>query len=157
MGLLMTIAIVGILTVVSIPMFSTMIQNHRADLAANNLFEDLQNARSMAIKNNVNIYASFSMGDSWCYGFNSGSACDCTNASSCSLGVVSAPAAKQLSLSSTGLSGNSIYFDGVHASSSASAELTFTVYGTDRLITLSIARFGNIKMCSTNIDGYPSC
>jgi type IV fimbrial biogenesis protein FimT len=155
--LLVMLAIVVILTVIAIPSFNSLIQTYRISTAAENLYSTLQYARTESIKQNTNVYVSFTTGDTWCYGVNIGSACTCSTAGSCNLGSTSASAAQQLTLSATGLSSGSIYFDTAHGGVSSAATITFTLFGQSPLITTSISRLGNIQTCSTGVSGYTSC
>lgn len=155
--LMVGLSIFIILTLASIPALRDIVQNQRISSVADNLYFFLQNARSEAVKRNANIYVSFVTGDSWCYGMNIGSACSCSTLNSCTLGTVSASSPGQISLSTSGLSSNSIYFEGTHAAANASGTVTFTLYGQSSLITLTIGRMGSIQMCSTGIGGYSAC
>lgn len=156
--LLIALLIIGILAVAAIPLFTSFIQNYRISASANNLQASLQYARSEAIKRNTNVYVSFTTGDTWCYGINPDSACDCNTPSGCSLGTGSYGAAQQIALSTTGMTGNTLYFEGTHGAANASSSVTFTLYGNSSpLITLSINRLGNIQICSTGIGGYTAC
>lgn len=155
--LMLTLSIAIILTLVAIPSMRNIIQHYRISAVADNLYYFLQNARTEAIKRNTQVYVSFVTGDSWCYGMNAGSACTCSTPNSCGLGTVSAANSQQISLSITGLSGTSVYFEGTHAAASASGAVTFTLYGQSPLITLTIGRLGNMQLCSTGIGGYTAC
>lgn len=155
--LLVMLAIVVVLTLLSIPMFNSLIQHYRITTAADELYASLQYARTEAVKRNTNVYVSLTTGDTWCYGINTGSTCSCSTAGSCNLGSVSAPAAQLLSLSATGLSSNAFYFDTVHGGASNAVTITFTLYGQSSLITTSIGRLGNVSVCSTGISGYTGC
>lgn len=143
---------------IAIPQFTSLIRNYRLSATADSLQSQLQFARSKAVEGNTNIYVSFTTGDSWCYGINAGSACNCTTPSSCALGTVSYATTQQLSLSTSGMSGNSIYFEGSHGAANAGSSATFSLYSdSSTLITISIGRLGNTKICSTGISGYTAC
>ena len=152
------LAIAGILITASVPILSSLIQRYRISSTADQLYYNLQYARSEAIRSNTNVYVSFSTGDTWCYGIRSGSACNCTTANSCTLGVFSYGAAQQISLTTSGLTSNSIYFDGTRAAANASGSVTLTAYGqSSPLVRLSIGRLGGLIMCATDINGYTAC
>lgn len=155
--LLVTLAMVTIMALIAIPSFRSLIEYYRITTAADNLYATLQYARTESIKRNTNIYVSFTTGDTWCYGVNTGSTCNCATAGSCNLGATSAPAAQLLTLSATGLSSNSIFFDNTHGGASNATTITFTLYGQSSLITTSLSRLGNISTCSTGISGYTAC
>ncbi len=154
---LMTVLfIAAVLLLASVPYFSDMLQEFRTSSIANNLYYTIQYARSEAIKSNTNVYLSFSTGDTWCYGLNKNSACTCTVASSCGLGVYSAPAAQQVTLSLSGLSGTSFYFEGTHGAASASPTITLTPYGESSYIKVLVLQLLT-QMCSSGISGYWKC
>lgn len=156
--LLTILAIAGILATLSIPLFTSLIQNYRISATGENLYYSLQYARTEAVKRNATVYVSFHAGDTWCYGINTGSACDCTTASNCNLGTTSYAASQQMSLSITGLSGTYVSFEKVHGAASASGDVTFTQYGqSSPLITVMINRLGNLQLCATGISGYTAC
>jgi prepilin-type N-terminal cleavage/methylation domain-containing protein len=155
--LLVTLAIVVITALIAIPGFNTLIKYYRITGAAQQLYSALQYARTEAVKRNANVYMSVTTGDSWCYGFNTGSTCSCSTAGSCNLGSYSASAPLQLTLSATGLTSNAIYFTSTHGGSSSSATFTYTNYGLTSLITTSISMLGSISVCSTGVNGYTAC
>lgn len=156
--LMVVLTIATILTLVSIPVFTGLVERYRLIGAAEELYASLQYARTEAVKRNTSVYVSFVTGDTWCYGINTGSACDCTNPTSCNLGVKSAPDPQQLTLSATGLSSGSIFFNSIHGgSASGSATITYNIYGGSSLITASINRLGSIQLCATGISGYQAC
>jgi type IV fimbrial biogenesis protein FimT len=154
---LVMLFIVLILTVIAIPSFTSISRNFRVSATAEGLFAALQYARTEAIKRNATIYVSFVTGDSWCYGINVGSVCSCNTVNSCGLSTVIAPAAQQISLSTTGLVSNSINFEGTAGAANASGSITFTAYGRSELVTISVGRLGNLQTCSTGITGYQGC
>lgn len=153
-----SVVILGILALIAMPLFTSFVQNYRVSTAGDNLYFYLQYARSEAVKRNANIYVSFTTGDTWCYGINVGSACNCSVPSGCSLGSSSYQSAQQFSLSTSGFSGSSIYFEGSHGAANSSGSVTFTQYGlSSPLITVSFGRLGNLTICTTNINGYTAC
>lgn len=155
--ILVMLTIAMILTLIAIPNFSGLLRRHRVTSQAEELYATIQFARSEAVKTNSTIYLSVVSGDSWCYGLNANSACNCQTANSCSLLTKAAPAAQQTSLSSTGLISNSIQFEATHGAANNSGTITFTAYGNSELITLSVGRLGNVSFCSTGISGYQGC
>lgn len=155
--LLVGVGIVGILMFVAVPSFNTLLYNYRVSSAANTQYGFLQQARSESIKRNIDVYVSFATGDSWCLGLNTSSACDCTIPASCNLGTTSATSPAQVTVSLSGYSGNSFFYEGTHGMASASGTVTLTRYGSSELITLGVGRMGSVSMCSTGIGGYPAC
>lgn len=156
--MLVALLIICILIGISVPLFTSFIQNYRISANADDLYYYLQYARSEAVKRDTNVYVSFHTGDTWCYGVNVGSACDCTAAGSCGLATVSYGSAQQQTLSTSGMNDSSFYFEGTHSAASKSCSVTFTQYGqSSPLITISVGYLGNIQQCATGISGYTAC
>jgi Tfp pilus assembly protein FimT len=155
--MLTMLVIIVILMLVSIPVYDSIIQYYHITTAATDLYSSIQYARTEAIKRNTAVYMSFTTGSSWCYGINTGSACNCGTPSSCNLGTVTASAANILTLSATGLSSNAFYFDNTHGGASTSVTLTYTLFGQASLIQTSVSMLGDVSVCSTGITGYTAC
>ena len=155
--LLVILTITAILITIAAPTFTTLNQNYHLTTAAESLYNTLQYARSEAVKQNKTIYVTFQTGDNWCYGVNTLSACNCSTPNSCNLGTTNTLKTQQLSLSTSGLTNNSVQFEGTHGAANASGSVTLTLYGQTTLITLSISRLGNLQLCSTGISGYTAC
>jgi type IV fimbrial biogenesis protein FimT len=155
--LLTALAILVILAVAAVPSFIQIYQKYHLSTTTQNLYYVLQFAKSEAIKNNSTIYVNFHTGDSWCYGVNSGSTCDCTVANSCTLGTYSAPQSQDLSLALTGITGNTLQFEGAHASPQTSGTIIFTIYGQSLALGIKVNRIGNLIICSSTLSGYSAC
>lgn len=154
---LVMLAVVAILAIITIPLFSNLINKHRIAMTADDLYLALKQARTEAIKTNSNIYVSFTTGTTWCYGINSGSACNCATPTSCNIKTATYASNNQMTLSTSGISGNSFYFENIHGGASTTGSVTFTLYGDTPYITISLSRLGNIQICSSNVSGYTSC
>ena len=155
--LLIAIAVFAILAAIAVPSYKTFIQNYRLTATAENLYSVIQAARSEAVKRNATVFVSFNTTDPWCYGVNVGSACTCTTASTCNLGVHSATASGLTTLSTTGLSGTAISFEGTRGAASSSATITYTTTGGTNAMSLKIGLLGNSQLCSAQITRYPVC
>ena len=148
------IGIACIMAFAAIPIFSNLFISHRLSSLVDNLYYQLQTARSEAVKRNQNIYVSFNTGTNWCYGINTGSACSCSNPSSCNLGSQTA-ANDELSLT-TNVS--NFYFEPTHGAVNQTSTLTFTASAdTSKLAQITIARFGSMQICTSNIGGNNPC
>ena len=78
---LVTVAIIGILAGLAAPAFIKMLERNRLKGAAEAVFNDLQLARTEAIKRNQDVTVTFSAAGpttNWSYGSRVGSACDPT-------------------------------------------------------------------------------
>ena len=152
--LIIAITIASILAMVAVPTFISMYQENRLTTNIDNLYYVLQSAKSAAIKNNLTVYVNFHAGTAWCYGMNASSTCDCTVANSCTLGTYSASTKQDYSLSTTGLTNSTLQFDGTHGGAKVSS-ITLTLGAN--AISVSIGALGNMRVCSAQISGYPTC
>lgn len=76
---LVVLTVLAIVSVTALPSFEDFRARQRLRSAADNLYTDLQYARSEAVQRNVRLTVSFSAGGDWCYGIVEGTdACDCT-------------------------------------------------------------------------------
>ena len=152
--LLIALAIASILILVGVPAFISFYQEYRLSSNTEKLYYALQYARSASIKNNQAVYVYFNTGTAWCYGINAGATCNCNIANNCGLGTYSASTTQDYSLSTTGLTGNTLIFDGTHGSASVST-VTFTL--NSNTMSVSIGALGNMRVCSNQMSGYPTC
>ena len=78
---LVVVTIIGILAALTVPAFTKMLERNRLKGAAEAVFNDLQLARTEAIKRNQDVKVSFSAAGpttTWCYGTRVGGDCTCT-------------------------------------------------------------------------------
>jgi len=85
--LMITVAIIGILSSIAVPSFQSMIARNQLQEAIEGLKSDMMFARSQAIKNSTNINISLKKTtSSWCYGISdSDTACNCETANNCAI------------------------------------------------------------------------
>lgn len=155
--LLITIAITSILLVSAVPSFISLYQEHHLKTTVENLYYILKYAQSEAIKNNTTVYVNFGTGDNWCFGAKSGSNCSCSTANSCTLSNTSTAKTQDLSLAVTGMSSNSIQFEGTHGATNSNSTAIFTIYNQSSAMGVKISAFGNIQICSSTYSGYTAC
>ena len=94
---LVTVTIIGILAAIAVPAYTRMLERNRLKGAAESVYNDLQLARTEAIKRNQDVKVTFSSTaatTNWCYGTQipttAAPNCDCaitdvTNAAACQL------------------------------------------------------------------------
>jgi type IV fimbrial biogenesis protein FimT len=77
--LLLTVALVALLAGLAVPAMSRFVDNGRLRGAAEQLVQDLRQARNRALTFQQDVYISFGgqPGDRWCYGWRERQACDC--------------------------------------------------------------------------------
>ena len=155
--IMVSLALVVIITLVSVPSFISLYQKYHLSTSTENLYYVLQLARRTAIKNNQTIYVNFQTGDNWCYGLNANTACNCAIANNCTLGTYNTPKLADISLSATGLTSNNLTFEGTRGATLVSSTITYTIYNQSPAISLKISALGNMYLCSANVSGYPPC
>ena len=173
--MMVTIAVLGILVTVGIPSFQETIDKRRLAGAAEQLYGDLQYARSEAIKRNANVFVTFTgSGTTWCYGMSATTAtCNCTTANSCALDgvekVVNQSGFRNVSMAVASITGNNLNFEprrgmvkkNNNAADIGTGTVTFTS-GSTKQLQLDIRRLGRVKICSpsgdtVNVAGYGVC
>ena len=167
--ILTAVTILAILTVVAAPSFDAVRNRARLRGVADNLYADLQYARSEAVQRNSMISVSFSPGATWCYGIHQGAAaCDCTVANSCSIKTVLSTSAPNVTLAdasfSSGGAGVARYLIDPRRGQSvdaAGAAVTGTVQFTLGSLQMNaeVNAVGRARLCSPSgtVTGYPSC
>jgi type IV fimbrial biogenesis protein FimT len=156
--LLVVLTIVAILTLLAVPSFVSFIEEIHVTAAGEDLLYNLQYARSEAIKRNTNIYVTFNTADPWCYGINVGASCTCATSGNCSLGSFAITRTQTETMTTKGLSGGSLIFEGSRgATVNGASEVIFTVYGQTTAMGVSVTQIGDMQMCSSTIAGYNAC
>lgn len=77
--LLVTVTVIGILAAIAVPAYTKMLERNRLKGAAEALYNDLQLARTEAIKRNQDVTVTFSgagPSTTWAYGLRTGATCD---------------------------------------------------------------------------------
>ena len=113
MEVMVTVAIMAILLVLAVPSFNAFLARGRLTGAAEALAQDLQLAKSEALRRNAEVRFSFSPGSPWCYGsIASSTACNCTTAGACTLRQVdgSAYAGVTMAMPNPTFAGNTAIF-----------------------------------------------
>jgi type IV fimbrial biogenesis protein FimT len=84
--LMITIAVLGVLVALALPSFQSILEGRRLVGAADDLYSNIQYARSEALKRNETIRFQVTTGTNWCFGVDDddGAICDC-NASACEI------------------------------------------------------------------------
>lgn len=151
--LLVVIAIVGIITTMAVPAFSRMIERNKLKSAVQSLQDDLQFARTQAIKGSrdvlINRVQTSTVAGDWCYGLTTKTAgCTCTTANSCEIKTVSGAAFSSVSMfSATG--NNSFDF---RRGTFADNGVTFNTSNYAARVTFSFE--GRVRICAPTT--YPS-
>lgn len=147
MELMIVIVIVAILAALALPSFKSVLEGRRLVGAAENLFSDLQYARSEAVKRNEVIRFQVTTGASWCFGVDDddGVACDC-NASACEIdGLLK----NVVSSSYTGIqmtTGGVVEFDPRQGLPDTAQTFTFTIQSSGITKSVNVNSIGRVQM-----------
>jgi prepilin-type N-terminal cleavage/methylation domain-containing protein len=162
--MMVTVAVAAILLTVAIPSFTQMIDKKRLESAAENLYADLQFARSEAIKRNKTIRVSFyANGSTWCYGLTENADCDCGGTDPekpCEIDgvqkMVSSDEFKDISITSTASSFSFSPLRGTVGNDSTEFQSA-----NNKKLQVKVSTFGRVRLCSPsgegNINSYPAC
>jgi len=167
--LMVTVAIIGIISSIAMPSFMEMIKRSRLKTAAESIYADLQYTKMQSVKQNTEVRLIFTkISDAnWCYGVTDKADCDCTKAltdgTSCSvteggtaiLKVTSSSGLSDMQLTSA--AGN-FSFDPIRSTVNAgNVELG---NGTNS-VQLKVSGLGRVRYCipsgSDSWGGYYPC
>ena len=167
--LMAVLAVLAIVAVLATPSFEEFRLRERVKGAANNLFTDLQFARSEAVQRNARVTVSFNTGATWCYGVSQGNAaCNCSVANSCNIKTVSSADFPRVTLATASFvsaSGTTNWYlidprmgqslDAAGAAVTGTAQ--FSIGG--RALRGELNAMGRVRMCAAAdpIPGYPAC
>ena len=162
MELMVTVAIMAILLVLAAPSFNSFLARGRLIGAAEGLAQDLQLAKSEALRRNASVTISFSTLGAWCYGtIAAANRCDCTVANSCTLRQVDGSSYAGVTMSSVSFPSSAPYAfatftAGQGVANAGTVEFTHPNAGTLRV---SLGAAGQVSICSTlgGLGHHPAC
>lgn len=162
--LMVTIVVFGILLMIAVPSFTSMMDTVRVKRAGDAVNAFMVNAKSEAIKRNATVRAIVQVADSgatWCVGMTTAASCDCLTAGSCQIDgadrVISNSAYKSVSLDGP---------DDAHAFVFSALRGTVTGNETVELVSenevrlnVVVAPTGRARLCSPDgsAGGYATC
>lgn len=167
-----TLAIIAIVSMTALPSFDNFRAGQRVSGVADNLYTDLQYARSEAIQRNAPVAVSFSTGASWCYGIHqldeaSDPPCNCTVASgsgACNIKRVSSAEVSGLQIASANFGGDDAYVVEPRRGTSVDAgnapvEGAVVVGDGVRSVRADVNAMGRVRLCSPSgsLPRYPAC
>lgn len=171
--MIIAIAVAAILVAIAVPSFLAQIDKNQVKSAADELYAQLQFARSEAVKRNRTVRVYFKKvnadGTQWCYGLKVNAACNCqqtddTAVDYCEIdGVrksVSNGDHNSITIANgTDPFGGVVSFNPMHGTAAAgNAEFES---GGGRKIRVTVSNLGRIRLCSPtgtgNILDYPQC
>lgn len=158
--LMVTVAVLAILLAVGIPALQTTLDKRRLTGAVEQLYSDLQYARSEAIRQNRNVTVYFSGTSTWCYGMDddTSSACNCSSApGNCTVGgvqkVVAGTGFRNVTLSENTFASGNVTFDPRRGTASPQGRVSLqsSAIGTVKVIVSSP---GRVRICSDDVPDY---
>jgi prepilin-type N-terminal cleavage/methylation domain-containing protein len=157
--MIVTVAVLAILLTAGIPAFQSTLDKRRLTGAVEQLYSDLQFARSEAIRQNKRVTVYFTSTSAWCYGMDvePSSDCDCNSApGNCTVGgvqkVVSGTDFRNVTLSNNTFASNNVTFDPRRGTANQGrVSLQSSAIGTVEVI---VSNPGRVRICSTNVPDY---
>lgn len=159
--LMMTVVVIGILAAVAFPSFQDMQARTRVKAAAENIYSNIQYARSEGIKQSRPLAVSITTGADWCVGItNDLAGCECGTAGDCSFAVNGNDQefnSLGTNYPTTSVATNTtlVRFDGQRGMTADNSTITLTGQN-NYSARIVISRMGRISMCG-NMGGYPAC
>lgn len=161
--LLAVLAVTGVLLIIAIPSFSSLMYSSRLRGAADVLGTSLRQSMSESAKRGSDVLMTFQGdvdGANWCYGLSIETHCDCRASGDCSIdgmehvthassfpGVLATPT-------------HSTYTFKPKRSTVTAGNITFTSQDKKQLRVI-VSGYGRIRPCSpsgiANVSGYPVC
>lgn len=165
--LLVSIAIIGVLTSVAVPSFQTMLENRRLIASTEAVYAQLQFARSEAVKlsRDVPLNISVKATAPWCLGISNSTAnCDCNTAAACVYGPTGLTTERNLlgsEYTNIALTTNqtNVLVDSARGGFGVTAgSITLTSSPSNQITKIIFSQLGRVRICtSSNVGGYPSC
>jgi len=163
--LMVVLSILSLLAFIAIPAFNTTIEKNRLTTAAEQLYYDLQYAKTEALKTNQHVYVSFSVSpSSWCYGIST-TTCNCFAESQCKIAntdfVRTGAEYANIDLQQAKFAGGANYtaFEPTRGRPSANGMRNGSIWFRDssnRQVAVVLNRIGRIRICSPQLANYPA-
>ncbi len=154
--LMVTIAVLAIFAAVALPQFNTLIDKQRVVGGVDSVVDQLQLARSEAVKRSANTVVTINDGTAGFVGTSSGAAA-CTNAADC-MRSVSAASCRTCTMAST--SATSITYTRRGLPTPAATVTIVMQSGLGRQVQITVSPLGMVSTCTpatAQLGGYPVC
>jgi len=154
--LMVTIAILAIFAAVAVPQFNTFIDKQRLVGGVDSVVDQLQFARTEAVKRSGNTVVTITDGAAWFVGTSTGAAA-CANAADC-LRSVSSQTCRTCSMAST--SAGTITYTRRGLPTPAAAVTIVMQSGLGRQVQITVSPLGMVSTCTpaaAQLGGYPVC
>ncbi len=155
--LMVTVAVLAVLLGIGIPSFQGTLDKRRIIGAAEQIYADLQYARSEAIRRNATVRVSFQTGTNWCYGITTLASCNCNTANNCQLDgvekVVAGADFRNVTLSTGGVTNVAFAPQrGTTANPMTASLLRSTSPALS--VGVTVSPLGRVRICSDNVPNY---
>jgi type IV fimbrial biogenesis protein FimT len=157
--LMLTLAVIAVLTVSATPSLLELLDRLRLRGAAENLRGDLLLARAEALRLNVPVSVSFRIdATDWCYALSSAGPCDCLHGDNCAVAGAPAHAASAARFPRIGLSTNLRQLTATFQPARGTVNAgTVTLTAGTQAVDIVLSTLGRIRLCSDQLGGYPPC
>jgi type IV fimbrial biogenesis protein FimT len=153
--LLVTLAIVAVMTTLALPSFGSIVARHRLKAAAEQLAADLGELRLLSAQRGQALHLGLQAGAQWCYALATVSGCDCRVPQSCQMKTVRAADHPGVTL----LAGDNLLVDARHNGPLQHSGHALLQGREGAQLRVGLTPLGRPKVCAPNgaVPGYPSC
>ncbi len=160
--LLLVLAVIAIVATMSLPSLGGLIDRQQLRGAAQDLHAEFLNARMEAIRRNLPVSLSFRTDDTtgrWCLALNGDGPCDCFTANACVLAGAPRRTVRSRDFGRVRLATN---FTPLHTATFRPARGTAnagtaTLGAGGKRVEIRLSSLGRVRICSDDIQEYPSC
>lgn len=161
--LLVTVAVLALLGGIAVPAMSHFVDNGRLRGAAEQLLQDLRQARSRALTVQEDVYVAFAApaAKTWCYGWHERDACDCRVPDGCAASPGGTARARSgndfpgITLNTPRYSpAYTLHFAALRGTADAA---TFRLSGRTGEIRVIVSPLGRVRTCAPSVPGFSPC
>lgn len=162
--MMVTVAILAILTSIAAPSFNNFFDSYRVKRSADTFSAFLINAKSEALKRNQTVRTVITGSDTtWCAGMTTEDTCDCSTAGACQIDsadrVISSASFQGVKLN--GPDTDHAFEFNTQRGTVVGAETVELESANGSKVNVVVSMVGRIKLCSPsgagNMGGYPVC
>ena len=162
--MMVTVAVLAILTAIAVPSFNSFFDSYRVKRSADTFSAFLVNAKSEALKRNQTVRTVITgSGQTWCAGMTTKDTCNCSTAGDCQIDsadrVINSASFQGVKLNGPD-TGHAFEFK-TQRGTVDGAETVKLESATGSKVNVVVGPVGRIKICSPsgtgNMGGYPVC
>lgn len=159
--LLLVIAVLAIIVTSGLPSLGALLDRQQLRGAANDLHAEFLNARMEAIRRNVPVSVAFTTGDDgdWCIALSDSGPCDCLERRDCALEgapprITGSDQFRRIYVTTNFTPGDTATFRPARGTANAG---TARLRVDDHQVEIRLSTLGRVRICSNDLDEYPSC